>query len=320
MCDQCDRSARPADKPESDAAITRRTALLLGAGVAAGFFGGLWSCQNNPNRAASSHPFPETDASAPSTTPTTLATSEPQPSPAAESQAATSEPAGTAPATQLTETPDLGSEVFPDSHGIAIAKPAAAPVIVVPRTDWTTARPNLKQIALMDGIARITVHHTAGQMQTDAWRPTAGELEAIREFHSGAESKDRHWADIAYHFAVDRAGRVWQARPLAYQGAHVKGHNEHNLGIVLLGNFEVQSPAAAQLTALSLFVGFLRTLYNVPLGQVFTHGELGMTSCPGKSLQAFMDRARLQWGAREGVAWKPAILAGKTADSDQKPQ
>ena len=41
------------------------------------------------------------------------------------------------------------------------------------------------------------------------------------------------------------------------------------------------APAAAQLYALAAFVPFLRRLYGVPLTEVLTHGELGVTSCPG---------------------------------------
>jgi hypothetical protein len=201
------------------------------------------------------------------------------------------------------QAPDLGAEVFPDASGRAIAHATDAPVIIVPRTDWTEARPRMALIAPMGGVSRITVHHTAGEIQTDAWAPTAGELESIREFHAGTRTTDRNWADIAYHFVVDRAGRVWQARPLAYQGAHVRLHNAHNLGIVLLGNFEVQSPSAAQLTALREFIGFLRKIYQVPLNEVYTHGELGETECPGKLLQAFMDRARAEWARTEGGEW-----------------
>jgi N-acetylmuramoyl-L-alanine amidase len=177
-------------------------------------------------------------------------------------------------------------------------------VIIVPRTDWTTARPDLTHIEVMNGISRLTVHHTAGTIQTDAWTPTAADVEGIREFHSASAPAGRQWADIAYHFAIDRAGRVWQGRPLAYQGAHARGHNAHNLGIVLLGNFAVQSPSAAQLTSLALFIGFVRKLYAVPLGQVFTHGELVETECPGKLLQDYMDRGRTAWGEAEGTAWR----------------
>ena len=30
--------------------------------------------------------------------------------------------------------------------------------------------------------------------------------------------------DVGYHYAVDRAGRVWECRPLTWQGAHVRNH------------------------------------------------------------------------------------------------
>lgn len=188
--------------------------------------------------------------------------------------------------------PDLGSEVFCDARGMAIARPEDAPVIVIPRASWTNQKPDLRQMALMNGVERITVHHTATEFtDREAWKPTALELDRIEEFHT----RDRKWADIAYHFVVDPLGRVWQGRPLAYQGAHAQGKNEHNLGIVLMGNFEKQQPTAAQLTTLTSFLGFLRELYRVSPAGVYTHGELGKTSCPGKSLQAFMNRLRSGW-------------------------
>jgi hypothetical protein len=143
--------------------------------------------------------------------------------------------------------------MFPDAQGYPLAAAADAPVSIIPRGDWTTAGPDLAHIDLMNGVSRLTVHHTAGEIQTDAWLPTARELENIREFHAGTRPGDRKWADIAYHFAVDRAGRVWQARPLA---------------------------------------------------EVFTHGELVETTCPGRILQGYMTRARAAWADAEHVAWQ----------------
>jgi len=283
--------------------VTRRSVLAMGTSLATGIALGLWSCTNEP-------PVTPTSASKPASKPPIASTTtNPSASASASQSVATTPAATTESATTETAvnppTPDLGTAVFPNAAGRAIAQPTDAPVIIVPRSDWTTARPKFTQINLMNGISRITVHHTAGEIQTDAWKPTAADLESIREFHAGTRPTDRQWADIAYHFAVDRAGRVWQARPLAYQGAHVRGNNEHNLGIVLLGNFEIQSPSAAQLTALAAFVGFVRKLYDVPLGQVFTHGELVDTSCPGKTLQAYMNRTRAAWAATEGIPWIP---------------
>jgi hypothetical protein len=136
--------------------------------------------------------------------------------------------ASTAPATATTQpvaatgpAPDLGNEVFPDAAGRVLAQAADAPVIVVPRSAWTSAGPNLNDIQVMNGIDKITVHHTAAVMNSDAWKPTAVALEGIRGFHAGTASTGRQWADIAYHYVVDRAGRVWQARQLVAQGALV---------------------------------------------------------------------------------------------------
>ncbi len=321
----CERSEKPRERAdeggESPAAITRRTMLLLGAGVAAGMIAGLQSCQpgaaagarkggsaspvtgnssgDSNVQSASSSIQNSGDKTVPADADATAAAAAHDSDIGPDSSVAGTERSGgpgTEPATQTGEAPDLGSAVFPDAAGNAIAKAGDAPVIVVPRSDWTQARPNLKQIAVMGAISRITVHHTAGEMDTDAWQPTAGTLESIREFHSGSGARDGLWADIAYHFAVDGAGRVWQARPLAYQGAHVRGQNEHNAGIVLLGNFVVQSPAAAQLVSLEQFIGFLRGLYKIPLEQIFTLGDLGITLCPGKSMLVFLVGVGGLWG------------------------
>lgn len=279
-CEECGREASRVRM------FTRRALLGLAASAVGGLAVGLWSCREEEPRKTAA---PATGISA-----TTSA-------PATGSAPATTTSRLAATTTAEGPTPDLGSTLFPGQDGKPIATAADAPVIVIPRSDWTRSGPNLAEIRPMNGISRITVHHTAFAMTTDAWRPTAGDLENIREFHSGHKATDRHWADIAYHFVVDRAGRVWQARPLMYQGAHVRGHNEHNLGIVLLGNFEVQTPSAAQLFSLRSFIQFARGLYHVPLGEVFTHGELGQTSCPGRTLQAYMNRARKEWALAEAA-------------------
>jgi hypothetical protein len=273
--------------------LSRRTWLTLGAG-GVGAILGLWSC-NGPESSPAPPLATRAGAATPQTAPVAVL-----PAPATTRAAVETAPAQVA---ATSRAPDLGCELFPDVNNRPLAQASDAPVIVIPRSSWTHSSPNLSEIAVMNGVDKITIHHTAGAMLTDAWNPTAGELEHIREFHAGTRAADRNWADIAYHFVVDRAGRVWQARPLAYQGAHVRGHNEHNLGIVLLGNFEVQSPSAAQLWSLAGFISFLRPLYRIPLSRLYTHGELGQTECPGKMLQAYMNRTRQAWAAAEGTSW-----------------
>ena len=200
----------------------------------------------------------------------------------------------TKPAAVRPPAPDLGSEMFPNPAGKPIAAPSDAPVIMLPRTAWTKSKPDLTHIELMGQVERITVHHTGMKSyKSTAYNITVEDIVGIRDFHT--TDKDRKWADIAYHFVVDPAGRVWQGRPLVYQGSHALLQNAHNMGIVLMGNFEVQTPTAVQLNSLAAFVGFVRGIYKIPVAKVFTHGELRQTECPGKYLQAYMNRARADW-------------------------
>lgn len=136
----------------------------------------------------------------------------------------------------------------------------------------------------MNGVNRITVHHEGW---TQVWftdkATTAKRLDQIRRNHV-----DRGWGDIGYHYIVDRAGRVWEGRNLRYQGAHVKDQNEHNIGILVLGNFNVQQPSEAQMKALVQTIRTLMRAYNVPASRVYTHQELNSSTCPGRNLQQRM--------------------------------
>lgn len=166
-------------------------------------------------------------------------------------------------------------------------------VQIIPRRAWTATQPNYNLAVSLDGVLRITLHHTGVAAAHVRSRDDAARfLNAIRDNHVA-----RGWADIGYHFAIDPAGRIWEARPLTLQGAHVRGHNEHNLGIVLLGNFEEEQPTPAALGALTRFVADRMKRHGVPLARLFTHRELGPTLCPGRALHARIARARQPGGA-----------------------
>jgi len=194
-----------------------------------------------------------------------------------------------------------------DEGGVIAARPAPAPPPraavrptapppsgLVSRSQWTrtgVARP--RDINPMNGVSRITIHHS-GINSSDLRSSTSvmRELEGIRSGHVG-----RGWADIGYHYIIDPFGRVYEGRGTQYQGAHVDKNNEHNLGIMLLGNFDQQSPSPQSLAALDSFVRSQMGRYNVPTSRIFTHRELKPTACPGSSLQRYMIRARARGGS-----------------------
>jgi hypothetical protein len=171
----------------------------------------------------------------------------------------------------------------------------------VPRARWADGTPNLTDINPMNGIRRITVHHDGmpGLFFSNDFNETASRIELIRHRHRN----NNGWADIGYHFVIDRNGRVWEARSLKYQGAHVKDQNENNLGILVLGNFQIQKPKAAQIAALKNTIRHFRKKYKVPATNVYTHGELGQTTCPGAHLQQYVNairnEARFKTAARD---------------------
>jgi N-acetyl-anhydromuramyl-L-alanine amidase AmpD len=105
-------------------------------------------------------------------------------------------------------------------------------------------------------------------------------MELIRTSH-----RRKGWSDIGYHYVIDRAGRLWEARPINYQGAHVRDNNEHNIGVMCMGNFDLQQPSEAQLTTLARTVQQIRQYYRVSESRIYTHQEINPTACPGRNMQ-----------------------------------
>lgn len=162
---------------------------------------------------------------------------------------------------------------------------------VIQRKDWAPLSSTKAANALpMGQVTRITVHHDGIDPPADlgTYEQVLAHVQSIQQYHLS-----RGWADIGYHFIIDPSGRVWKGRPLSWQGAHVSGDNEENIGIVLLGNFQKQHPSEKSLESLGVLIKGLKERYQVQDYRVYTHRELsGKTECPGDHLQAVVDRVR----------------------------
>ena len=167
---------------------------------------------------------------------------------------------------------------------------------IMPRSAWTDSPLTINRWRPMDGVTRITVHHSGDgkPFLATSTVETIRHLQLVRQAHL-----QRGMVDIAYHFAVDRAGRVWQLRSLMYEGQHVRPSkdrrifwNEHNIGVVTLGDFNLQMPTQAQVDRLIAFVHLVRAKYALPVSQVYVHGELVQTDCPGRHLGPAVKAAR----------------------------
>lgn len=166
---------------------------------------------------------------------------------------------------------------------------------IMPRAAWTNSSLRLANGIPMDGARLITIHHSGDRKPFlgESVADVARHLQIVQQAHL-----QRGMIDIAYHFAIDRTGRVWQLRWLEYEGQHVRAskdgtrHNPHNIGIVMLGDFDLQDVTVNQRNRLCEFVRLVRGKYSLPTGTVFMHGEIVRTSCPGTRLRPLILDAR----------------------------
>lgn len=160
---------------------------------------------------------------------------------------------------------------------------------VIARSAWSKGEPFFPNMTRMQPIQRITLHHDGMSAYTSTSEQAAAErIEAIRRAHRNMPG----WGDIGYHYVIDPAGRVWEARPITWQGAHVRDQNPGNIGICLLGNYELQRPNDAQLASLESFVASQMQQYRIPVREVRTHKEMAPTACPGRNLQPRLEAMR----------------------------
>ncbi len=173
----------------------------------------------------------------------------------------------------------------------SITSPSAPRLNAVSRVQWTKSGPVAAKMNRMRPVRYLTVHHDGmDSFRSSVMRDAGARLERIRRSHRRRDGG--RWGDIGYHYAIDPAGRIWSCRPLSWQGAHVKAHNEGNIGIVMLGNYDRQQVNAAQEAALQKALASLIKTYRVSTGNVRTHQEWAPTACPGRSLQAYVESLR----------------------------
>ncbi len=153
-------------------------------------------------------------------------------------------------------------------------------VTLMRRREWTDGLPIAWRLREGGEFDRITIHHQGGK--TNKSRNHNAVAAAIDSVYAGHRHKN--YGDIAYHFIVDYAGRVWEGRSLAYEGAHISHNNKNNIGILVLGNFEKQSPSKDSLASIKKLVEVLRSRFAIKHHRVYGHRDIGSSLCPGKNL------------------------------------
>lgn len=130
----------------------------------------------------------------------------------------------------------------------------------------------------------IVIHHSAS---------SAG---CAGDFHTA--HLQRGWDELGYHFVIGNGtgsgngqieiGSRWFKQK---HGAHCRTtgnyHNEHGIGICMVGNFDRGTPTAAQQASVRKLVRFLMAKCGVSAVRVIGHREApgAHTRCPGSNVQ-----------------------------------
>ncbi|KKW38232.1 hypothetical protein A2454_01755 [Candidatus Peribacteria bacterium RIFOXYC2_FULL_55_14] len=149
-------------------------------------------------------------------------------------------------------------------------------------------------------IRQLVVHHTAQKVDGDA-RPAVERVRALYEYHTNG----RGWGDIGYHYVIDGEGQIYEGRAGGdyVVGGHVYCGNVGTIGIVMLGNFDVEQPAHAQTNSLKWLLAELADRYGLDLEEqavfhgksmpvIVGHGDLIPTECPGYYVRETLNTIR----------------------------
>lgn len=101
---------------------------------------------------------------------------------------------------------------------------------------------------------------------------------AVHRWH-----RQNGWSGAGYHYFIRKDGTIERGRPLDAVGAHTYEHNDHTVGICVVGNFELARPTPEQFRAVERLVGALGRIYNItPRAKtVLGHQDFCKTTCPG---------------------------------------
>jgi hypothetical protein len=148
---------------------------------------------------------------------------------------------------------------------------------MITRSDWGAGRLTAYTSTIKPANRTgIIIHHSVTAQGTDQ-ASVAGILRTIDKFH-----RSKGWGGIGYNFAVDHAGRVYEARGRDIIGVHASGSNTVNFGICFIGNSDKKvSPKAV--AAIAKLVENLQNASGKKL-KVQGHRDVNSTGCPGSKL------------------------------------
>jgi len=261
----------------------RRQVLRWMGGVVGAIGVGAVARLFNPSRSGTTPTTRVEAASATTSTPSTTArpigpttaigpvpttTTQPPPS------ATTTQPP---PSTTSTTQPPASTTTTPTTQPPVVSAGGTSAIAVISKTGWGAkpAGPLGSHTPV-----RITYHHSAV-----AGAKVSGAPARIRGYQ--AYHLDQGWPDIAYHFLIDQAGRIYQGRNPDAPGDTFTEYDPTGHFLVCFdGNFDSETASAESVEALVKMLAWGCQRYGIDPATLGGHRDYAATTCPGKNLYA----------------------------------
>lgn len=169
----------------------------------------------------------------------------------------------------------------------ACSTPGSAVLPLVASTEWGGTAAGMP-LPAPQVIQQLTVHH-----QGELWQPGADVPAYLRRLQRWSREA-KGWADVPYHYIVAPDGTVYAGRSPALPGdTNTEYEPRGHLQVMLLGNFEVQSPTPAQWSGTVRLLAQLLVEHRLPPEAIGAHRHhSAQTVCPGAHLFARFDELR----------------------------
>jgi N-acetylmuramoyl-L-alanine amidase len=224
----------------------------------------------------------------------------------------------------------------------AQAPPLAQPILdtgpgqpqIIARSAWAQGHAPPNHVPEYGAVKLAFVHHSDGT-NGYAQSEVPAILQGIFDYHVYV----RGFWDIAYNFAIDAYGGIWEARAggidLPVMGAHAGGYNLESTGVVVLGTYMDVVPSPAAIDALEHLLAWKMSLHGIPvlgrvtvevdpsdafytpfapgahvsLPRVAGHRDGDTTDCPGNAFYAQLPSIRPRISALVGAPARVTIAA-----------
>jgi hypothetical protein len=137
-------------------------------------------------------------------------------------------------------------------------------------------------------ITYLTVHH-----QGEHWAPDKDVPAYLRRLQQWSRNT-KGWIDVPYHYIIGPDGTIYAGRSPAIAGDTNTEYNPHgHLLVMLMGNFEEQTPTSQQWDSAVKLLAHLLRVHNLPPESIGAHRHWSnQTVCPGANLMARFEELR----------------------------